>query len=670
MKNKTIGFCVSLFCICIFSFVSPLQLHAQKRPIVPEDLLSLREVSDVRLSPSAAEIAFVLTTIDKPNDREISNLWIVPSTGGPAKQITDGVSSDSSPRWSPDEKYIAFASNRGGHSGLWTVDIKTGESQSIAPWPHRDFYISKPSEMMAWSPDSKEIAFAAAEPEGSPQMIDPRVITRAQYKSRQAFSDDLRTQIFSVSIVDHKVRQLTQGNYDAHSLSWSSRGEIAFLANRDPDPDANFHYDIYVVNPQTGAERQLSTAAGVAFSPVWSPDGNSIAYLATTRKVTTIDSIAEDTHVWLMGRDGGAGKSISDKLDRRASSPIWSSDSQHVYFLAANFGESNIYEASLNGASPRAVVQGAASVRSFSVVGSNLAYTRTDDRTPIEVWLAGADGANPHAVSSFNTELVKKWELSTPQMFWFDSFDQTRVQGWLIPPLNASRNKQYPLILVVHGGPHGMYGYNFDLTYQAEASRGYGILYINPRGSAGYGQVFSDGCVKDWGGGDFKDLMSGLDYAIAHNPWIDSKNLAITGLSYGGYMTNWAITQTQRFKAAVASGSLSNLIAFYGTSLYQDLIHTEFNGMPWDGDNYDLLWKHSPLAFVKNVKTPTLFIHGERDNDVPISEAEQMYTALRRRGIEAEFLRYPREGHGLREPIHRVDQIKRSLAWFDKYLQR
>jgi dipeptidyl aminopeptidase/acylaminoacyl peptidase len=214
-----------------------------------------------------------------------------------------------------------------------------------------------------------------------------------------------------------------------------------------------------------------------------------------------------------------------------------------------------------------------------------------------------------------------------------------------------------------------MYGYGFDFSNQFYAAHGYAVLYINPRGSAGYGQSFSDGCVNDWGGGDYKDLMAGLDYALAQNPWIDSERLAITGLSYGGFMTNWAITQTRRFKVAVAMSSLSNLISFYGTSLYQDLIHAEFNGMPWNSNNYEVLWKHSPLAFVQNATTPTMFIHGESDNDVSMIEAEQMYQALRRRGIDSALVLYPREGHGLHEPLHRVDQLKRSLAWFDQYLK-
>lgn len=669
MNKRKLAVCLSIFFIWIALMACPAHSQGEKRHVTSEDLLALRDASDVRLSPTGTSIAFVLTSIDRATHREFSNIWTIPTAGGPAKQVTEGAFGDASPRWSPDGQHIAFSSNRNGQSGLWIVDPGTGQSSMLAPWPHREFFISKSGDMFAWSPDGKEIAFAAAEPASHPEAVDPRVITRAQYKSRTSFSDDLHTHLFVVSIADPKVRQLTHGNYDIHSISWSSRGEIAFLSNRAPDPDANFHYDIFAFNPRTGEERRLSNAAGVAFSPVWSPDGSSIAYVATTRPVTTIDSLAEDTHVWVIGREGGSGRPLGGKLDRRASSPQWSSDSRQVYFLAGNSGETDIFAASLKDESPRAVVKGSFTVRAFSVAGSSLAFVRTDDRTPVEIWLAGADGSAPHSVSSFNSDSVNGWELSSPQTFWFDSFDHTKVQGWVVPPLNPSPGRKYPLILTVHGGPHGMYGYSFDLTNQVEASRGYGVLYINPRGSAGYGQAFSDGCVNDWGGGDFKDLMTGLDYALAHNSWIDPDRLAVTGLSYGGYMTNWAITQTTRFKAAVAMGSLSNLISFYGTSLYQDLIHTEFNGMPWDGDNYEVLWKHSPLAFVKTVTTPTMFIHGEIDNDVPIEQAEQMYTALKRRGIEATLVRYPREGHGLREPLHRVDQINRSLAWFDKYLQ-
>ncbi len=668
LRTKTAVVILVLLLSAASAFPAP-QSPGTKRLVVPDDLLSLRDVSDVHLSPSGTKMAFVLSSIEKPSGREYSNIWVGSTDSGSLKQITEGEVNDSMPRWSPDGRQIAFSSNRGGQPSLWIVDAETGKSQMLATWSQSNSYISKPSEMMAWSPDGKEVAFAAAEPASTPQATDPRVITRILYKSRTSFSDDLRTQIFAVSLADHTVRQLTHGDHDAHSLSWSSRGEIVFLSNHAPDPDKDFHYDIFVLDPHTGTERKLTNAIGVAFSPTWSPDGNSIAYLATTRPVTTIDSIAEDTHVWAIARDGGTGKLISGKLDRRASSPQWSPDGHSVYFLAGNEGETNVYEVSKSGEIPRAVVQGPATVRFFSVAGSHLSFTRTDDVTPVEVWLAAADGSNRHPISTFNSEAASAWKLSTPQSFWFQSFDGTRVQGWLMPPTGFAADRTYPLILTIHGGPHGMFGYSFDFADQVEAAHGYAVLYINPRGSAGYGQNFSDGCVNDWGGGDYKDLMAGLDYAIAHNSWIDPENLGITGISYGGYMTNWAITQTQRFKAAVPISSLSNLISFYGTSLYQDLIHAEFNGMPWDSDNYEKLWQRSPLAHVKNANTPTMFVHGEQDHDVSIVDAEQMYSAMRWRGIEAELLRYPREGHGLHEPLHRIDHLNRSLEWFDRHLQ-
>jgi dipeptidyl aminopeptidase/acylaminoacyl peptidase len=212
-----------------------------------------------------------------------------------------------------------------------------------------------------------------------------------------------------------------------------------------------------------------------------------------------------------------------------------------------------------------------------------------------------------------------------------------------------------------------MSGWALNINFQVYAAAGYGVLYLNPRGSSGYGQKFTDGCSNDWGGGDYKDLMAGLDEVLKRNSWIDADRLGVTGGSYGGFMTNWVITQTPRFRAAVAAASLSNLISFYSTSLYQDLVHAEFNGFPWD--NFELLWQWSPLRYVKQVQTPTMFIHGEQDNDVHITQAEEMYMALKRRGIESVLVRYPREGHGLREPRHRVDSLQRTVAWFDRFLK-
>jgi dipeptidyl aminopeptidase/acylaminoacyl peptidase len=262
---------------------------------------------------------------------------------------------------------------------------------------------------------------------------------------------------------------------------------------------------------------------------------------------------------------------------------------------------------------------------------------------------------------------MRSVRVIVPEEMNFQSFDGTQIQGWLMRPPGCSSDRKCPLILSIHGGPHGMYGWSFNASFQVYVARGYGVLYLNPRGSNGYGQKFSDGTFNEWGGGDYRDLMVGVDEALKRNNWINADHMAVTGGSYGGFMTNWIITQTPRFRAAVAVASLSNLVSFYSTSLYQDLIHAEFGGFPWD--NFDVLWQWSPLRFVRQVQTPTLFIHGENDNDVHITQAEEMYMALKRLRVDTVLVRYPREGHGLREPKHRVDALERTLAWFDRYVK-
>jgi dipeptidyl aminopeptidase/acylaminoacyl peptidase len=641
--------------------------HAKRAPL-PEDIFALKDVGDARVSPDGGQVVYTVTSTDRARNDYTSNLWLIPSTGGTPVALTTGEASDSTPRWSPDGKKVAFASSRDGKPALWVVDVATKEARMLAAWERSNFFLSKAGEMFCWSPDGKEIAFVAAEKPAQAESTDPRVITRLQYKTRTSFSDNRRSHIFIVSVEDGKVRQLTRGKSDEHSISWSPQGnEILFLSNRAVDPDANLNYDIFAVEVTRGKERRITDTPGVEFSPVWSPDGSYIAYTATARKLTTIDSVAEDTHVWVIGARGGAGAEVSAGLDRRASGPQWSADGERIFFLAGDRGRTLIYSVGRDGGAVTPLFESQAQVSSFSVSkGAKVIFTMSDEATPAEIYGQQKSGG-PQRLTSINSELAESLSLVKPENIRFKSFDGAEVEGWLMRPANLPEGKKAPMILTIHGGPHGMYGYGFSHTNQVYAARGYAVLYLNPRGSTGYGQKFSDGTINEWGGGDYQDLMKGVDYALEKYKWLDGNRLAVTGGSYGGFMTNWIITQTPRFKAAVAAASLSNLISFYATSLYQDLIHVEFKGAPWE--NYDLLWKYSPLHYVKNVSTPTMFIHGEQDNDVHITQAEEMYMALRRRGVETVMVRYPREGHGLREPLHRLDQITRMLAWFDRFVK-
>jgi dipeptidyl aminopeptidase/acylaminoacyl peptidase len=506
--------------------------------------------------------------------------------------------------------------------------------------------------------------------------------------------------LFIVDVDDERAepRQLTFGQFYDHAVSWSPRGdEIAFLSNREIEPDANNNSDIFAVSIN-GRVRQITNTNGCEYEPQWSPDGKWIAYTATKRDVTTIDSIAEDAHVWVVDSGGGRGRELTAAQDRRARSPKWSSDSESILFLAGDRGQTTIYEVPIAGGRVRALpiyfLAGDSSdglvtlsrserfqIGSFSVgkrassvprlVESNtfampIAFTRGYAAQPSEVWFGIEGTVQLRLMSSHNGALLRSTLVVAPDEFSFKSFDGTSIQAWLIKPADWREGQRYPLILNIHGGPHGMYGYSFNSTFQVYAARGYAVLYINPRGSSGYGQRFSDGTLREWGGGDYRDLMIGVDEVLRRYTWIDSSRMGVTGGSYGGFMTNWIITQTPRFKAAVAVASVSNLISFYGTSLYQDLIHAEF-GLPWD--DYDLLWRWSPLRYVRQAHTPTLFLHGELDNDVHITQAEEMYMALRRRGVDSQLVRYPREGHSFREPRHRVDALERTLGWFDRFLK-
>lgn len=624
-----------------------------QRPFASSDLLGIKAIGELQPSPDGRTVLFSLD----------SELVSVPATGGEPKPVTGAPKGVSNVRWSPDGTRIAFFRE----NALWTLDLAGGKLTRLCDAHRSNAFLSKVGNMVAWSPDGTQLAFAGTlDPPPAPQ--DPVVVTRLQYKGRTAIADNRRTRLYVVPATGGAPRALTAGNTDEHSLDWGGDGsELIYLASPEPDPDVRHNYDVFAVNVKTGRSRQITRTPGVETNPRVSPDGKSIAYTATKREITTIDSVAEDAHAWVVDSAGRDAREMNAALDRRTSAVEWSPDGKRIVYTAGDHGSTLVCTTTVDRDRKTSCDLGrGAQAGSLAVVGDgSLYFTLTTSQAPAEIFHLANGAREPKQLTNINRAVVSQLQLSTPETLTFKSFDGTEIQGWLYPALNS--REPSPLILSIHGGPHGAFGFGFNAAFQHYASRGYAVLAINPRGSSGYGQKFSDGTLNNWGGGDYKDLMAGVDHVLATHANIDRNRLFVTGGSYGGYMTNWVITQTNRFKAAVSSASVSNLISFYATSLYQDLVHAEFNGFPWAGDNFATLWKWSPLAHVARASTPTLFLHGENDNDVHITQAEEMFTALRRRGIAAELVRYPREGHGLREPKHRLDAAERTLAWFDRY---
>jgi dipeptidyl aminopeptidase/acylaminoacyl peptidase len=696
------------------------------------DLLRVVNVTDAQISPNGQWVVYTVSSVE--DEKSVSNLWLVrpgmepytfpnpiPTPGRPLpyiewgdirsspRQLLPPGWSASNPRWSPDSNSIAFLARHDDQNGLWIVKLDKPEPRFLTSVTSTNFHIPYAGESFSWSPDSRRIAYISAKTETpSRKADDPRVIDRIRYKSRTSFSDDRRTHVWVIEVDRPLPQQLTSGLFYDHAVGFSPRGdEILFLSNREPDPDAYNNSDIFAVD-LGGQTRQLTQTSGCEYDPVWSPDGKSIAYTATKRDVTTIDSVAEDTHLWVIPASGGAGKELATEQDRRVRDPQWAPDGRSILYIAGDRGYNTIFKTGVDGgkvsrfslfvldgqlsggfedsktrtesnsaltpAQPFQITNFSFSNRQQTItrgsavqVAFPFVMTMGSALRPSEVWTGLGSLVPLRRLSAHNDSLIRSLRLVLPEEINFPSFDGTQIQGWLMRPSGCSSDQKCPLILSVHGGPHGMYGWSFNPAFQVYAARGYAVLYLNPRGSSGYGQKFSDGTINEWGGGDYKDLMFGVDEVLKRNAWIDSERMGVTGGSYGGFMTNWIITQTPRFRGAVASASVSNLISFYSTSLYQDLIHAEFGGFPWD--NYELLWQWSPIRYVRQVQTPTLFIHGEEDNDVHITQAEEMYMALKRRGVETVFVRYPREGHGLREPKHRLDALERTVDWFDRYVK-
>ena len=551
-----------------------LAVAQEPRGMVPADQFALQDVGEIRIAPDSSLVVFSVTTTDVKSNRSSTQWMKVPVNGGAPAALEGMPAGANTVRWSPNSKKLAFFASHEGRLALFVYDVASAQATRVCDYDRTNSFISKAGNWLAWSPDSSRLAFAGTLERVS-RSFDPYVTPRLQYKTRTSLSDDRRTHIYVVSPGLGAPAAVTSGDFDEHSIDWGGDGsEIVFLSNRAEDPDVNHNYDIYAVALATGRVRQITKTPGVEMDPRVSPDGNWIAYTATTRNVTTIDSVAEDAHVFVVAAAGGQPQELNHALDRRSSAPEWTPDGQGVLYTASDRGKTVLYRVSVKGGASIALIDRKAQAGPYSMARDGLiAIGITDPSMPREVFRFRPDAALQQ-LTWLNAATVKEWKLATPETITFKSFDNTEVEGWYYPPLNGGKAPaSVPLILAIHGGPHGSYGYGFNPAFQIQSAHGYATLAINPRGSSGYGQAFSDGTLLNWGGGDYKDLMAGVDHVLKAKAEIDAQRLGVTGGSYGGFMTNWVITQTKRFKAAVSIASVSNLVSFYATSLYQDLVH-------------------------------------------------------------------------------------------------
>jgi len=583
------------------------------------------------------------------------------------------------PLWSIDSKWIAFTGSDGDKQGLMIAHPDGSEATFLVPLAGTNSPLPGTGKDFTWSPDAKQIAFISSTPgEGAEEAKgDPMVITRYLYKpdageGSTRFNDNQRLHIFVVDVRSKQVRQLTQGNFDEHSIDWSPDGkQLVFASNREPNQDEFFNYDLFTLQLSDNSIHRLTTTESNEYDPLWSPDGKFLVYRGTHRGLTDRETTMEDSHVWIMNADGSNRREIGSAIDNRQGTPQWAPDGSAVYFTVQERGSNHLVRLPIAGGQPEYIVNEPGGVGGWSV-GKNraVAYSFATARDASELFLKSSAAA-PRKLTDLNQELLPGKSIAEVESFTFVSNDNRfDVEAFLTKPIGMTATSKHPLIVVIHGGPHGANGPAFSFKNQVYAAHGYAVLNVNYRGSTSYGQKFSDAVFGDQDGNEGQDVLYAVSAAVRRYLWIDRDRLGIEGVSYGGQLTDWLITQTNQFKAAIPTAGIANLVSYNYMTYYNQYEEMEFGQFLHQGNLMDVAWERSALKHVAGAHTPTMLIHGENDNDVPIAEAEQLFIALKDLGVETVFLRYPREGHGLSETKHQIDAIDRSIAWYDKHFPK
>lgn len=655
-----------------------------KTRIRVEDLVELQYVGDPNVSPDENSIVFVHTTMDEQKDGYPSTLYEV-DTKGQAHPLTfhydeQRIIKDRAPRWSPDGSSIAFLTNRTGKNEVWLLPMKQrGEAQPL-------IQLDDSIVDFSWSPDGQSIAcIVSVADEGETNDSDVSVITRLRYKEDGNRSFVTSTKHVGLFELDGRTYTQISPNDGAYQeVTFSHDGTtLYYTGSTDERRELKWIPSIYAYDLQVKEEKVLFEGKGPISSLATAPDGNYLAFVGHMYGET----MSYNQHVWLIDLSTGECSNISGLLDRTVDNVVrvdasfdggkrriaWKKDGSSLYFSALDHGSVRLYETDTNGNVSEPYTPIGVTITSFAVMNDeSIVSVQADAYSTGDLILHSTTNDDQVRLTDLNQALLSSRVLSTPERITYTSVDQYEVEGWIMFPPSIKQSDKIPMILQIHGGPHSAYGYGFQHEWQWLAAEGYAVLYVNPRGSQGYGESFLQQVVGDWGGKDYEDLMHGIDYILGVYPQLNKDALFVTGASYGGYMTNMITARTNRFKAAITQNAVVNLHSMFGTSDIGFYFNCAQLGDVDLWKDEDKIMKFSPIRYAPQVKTPTLILHNEQDHRCPMEQAEQWYVALRRLGVDTKLVRFPDEDHGMSSsgrPAHRFERLHHIGDWLNHYLQ-
>jgi len=677
-KMRGVAAFVLLFCCCAGAQV--------KRPFTFEDMMALKRVGEPQVSPDGEWVTFSAVEVNLEANTRTPHVWLVPTGGGEARQATRG-SGEDRPRWSPDGKSIAYLADRGGATQVIVQPFDPGAG-ALAGEARQVTSLSSGADGELWSPDGADILFVSSVYPDCPDdacnerrakekresKVKAEIFTHLFYRHWNHFTQGLRSHLFVVPTAGGAARDLTPGDHDVPPFSlggpdmyaFSPDGqEVCYTSNHEEVEATSTNNDLFVVPVNGGQAKKITENPASDSVPRYSPDGKYIAYLAQARPGYESDRF----RLVLYDRKTTQRASLTENFDRWVGAFAFAPDSKSIYFVAGDKGEQPIYRIAVGerGAAPREITRATNDDLAIAPDGKTLYFTRMSVRAPNEIWTLAAGERQARALTRINEPVLSQLDLPAMESFWFTGAENANVQGFLIKPPNFNPQQKYPVKFLIHGGPQGAWGDEWSYRWNPEmlAANGYAVVMVNPRGSTGYGQRFIDDINGDWGGRAFVDLMRGLDYVEGKYRFVDKNRECALGASYGGYMVNWILGHSTRFKCLVSHDGMFNTESAYGSTEELWFPEWEFKGTPWN--NRAMYRKWSPHLSAAAFKTPTLVVHGQLDYRLDVSEGYQLFTTLQRLKVPSKMLYFPDEGHWVLKPQNSRLWYKTVNDWVDAW---